>query len=62
MTCFPIVVHCGFHEAADMAFVLHLLRPDDRFLDIGANVGTYTILSSGVAQAHSITLEPIPAT
>jgi FkbM family methyltransferase len=55
-------VYCGLHEAADMAFVLHLLRLDDRFLDIGANVGTYTILASGVARAHSITLEPIPAT
>lgn len=62
MTGATMNVYCGLHEAADMAFVLHLLRPDDRFLDIGANVGTYTILSSGVARAHSITLEPIPAT
>lgn len=62
MTGATMNVYCGLHEAADMAFVLHLLRPDDRFLDIGANVGTYTILASGVVQAHSITLEPIPAT
>jgi len=62
MTGATMNVYCGLQEAADMAFVLHLLRPDDRFLDIGANVGTYTILASGVAQAHSITLEPIPAT
>jgi hypothetical protein len=62
MTGATMNVYCGLHEAADMAFVLHLLRPGDRFLDIGANVGTYTILASGVAQAHSITLEPIPAT
>jgi FkbM family methyltransferase len=62
MTGATMNVYCGLHEAADMAFVLHLLRPADRFLDIGANVGTYTILASGVARAHSITLEPIPAT
>ncbi len=62
MTGATMNVYCGLHEAADMAFVLHLLHPGDRFLDIGANVGTYTILASGVAKAHSITLEPIPAT
>ncbi len=62
MTGATLNVYCGLHEAADMAFALHLLRPADRFLDIGANVGTYTILASGVAKAHSITLEPIPAT
>jgi len=62
MTGATMNVYCGLHEAADMAFVLHLLRPDDRFLDIGANVGTYTILASGVAKAQSITLEPLPAT
>ena len=37
-------------------------RPGDHFLVICATVGTYTILASGVARAHSITLEPIPAT
>ena len=62
MTGATMNVYCGLHHTADMAFVLHLLRPGDCFLDIGANVGTYTVLASGVAQAHSITLEPIPAT
>jgi len=55
-------LYCGLHEAADMAFVLHALRPGDSFLDVGANVGTYTILASGVAQACTLALEPIPAT
>jgi FkbM family methyltransferase len=54
-------LYCGLMEPVDMAFLLDLLRSDDRFLDIGANVGTYTILASGVAHAHSITLKPIPA-
>jgi FkbM family methyltransferase len=62
MTGATMNVYCGLHEAADMAFVLHLLRPGDHFLDIGANVGTYTILASGVAQAHSYAIEPVPAT
>ena len=49
MTGATMNVYCGLHEAADMAFVLHVLRAGDGFLDIGANVGTYTILASGVA-------------
>jgi FkbM family methyltransferase len=62
MTGATMNVYCGLHEAADMAFVLHLLRPGDAFLDVGANVGTYTILASGVARARTLALEPIPAT
>ncbi|MEY4270962.1 MAG: hypothetical protein RLZZ58_2178, partial [Pseudomonadota bacterium] len=33
-------LYFGLHEFADMGFMLHLLRADDFFLDIGANVGT----------------------
>jgi hypothetical protein len=29
----------GLHEAADMAFGLQLLRPADRFLEIGGEPG-----------------------
>ncbi len=39
--------YCGLHEVAEMAFVLHLLRPDEHFVDVGANVGSYTILAGG---------------
>ena len=62
MTGATMNLYCGLHEAADMAFVLHVLRPGDVFLDVGANVGTYTILASGVAQVRTLALEPIPAT
>jgi len=50
------------HEFEDMAFTLHVLRPNDVFVDVGANIGSYTILSSAVAGAFSIALEPIPST
>ncbi|HEY2036385.1 MAG TPA: FkbM family methyltransferase [Steroidobacteraceae bacterium] len=53
-------VYCGLHEFEDMAFVLHALRPDDLFVDIGANVGSYTVLASGVVGARSISFEPAP--
>jgi FkbM family methyltransferase len=55
-------VYCGLHEFAEMAFLLHFLRPGDLFLDIGANVGSYTILASKVCGAHSIAFEPDPVT
>jgi FkbM family methyltransferase len=54
--------YCGLHEVRDMAFVLHLLRTDDHFLDVGANVGSYTVLAGGAAGAHVTAVEPIPET
>ncbi len=45
-----------------MAFVLHLIRPDDLFIDVGANVGSYTILACGAKKARGICIEPVPAT
>ena len=55
-------LYCGLHEFADMAFVLHVLRPDDLFLDLGANIGSYTVLAGKVAGAHCLALEPVPET
>jgi FkbM family methyltransferase len=53
-------VYCGLHEFVEMGFLLHFLQPGDLFLDIGANVGSYTILASKVCGAHSIAFEPDP--
>src|ERR1700761_268360 len=39
-------MYCGLHEYNEMAFLLHLLREDDLFIDIGANIGSYTVLAS----------------
>lgn len=51
----------GLHEVEDMAFVAHLLRRGDTFVDAGANVGTYTVLASSVgARVHAF--EPAPET
>ncbi len=52
----------GLHEFADMAFVLHYLNPDDLFVDVGANVGSYTLLASGAVGARTIAFEPVPQT
>jgi FkbM family methyltransferase len=55
-------IYCGLHEFADMAFLLHLLKPGDLFVDIGANIGSYTVLASAVCEARSISIEPDPGT
>lgn len=55
-------IYCGLHEFEDMAFLLHLLRPDDLFIDVGANVGSYTVLAAAVCRAACISIEPIPST
>ena len=55
-------IYAGLHEFADMAFTLHFLRPNDLFLDVGANIGSYTLLASGVCKARAISFEPDPET
>ena len=52
----------GLHDFEDMGFVLHALRRDDTFLDVGANCGAYSVLASGVVGAASIAVEPVPHT
>jgi FkbM family methyltransferase len=55
-------IYVGLHEFADMMFVLHALRRDDLFLDIGANVGAYTVLAAGVCNSSALAFEPDPKT
>lgn len=55
-------IYCGLHEFVDMAFLLHFLRPEDLFVDVGANIGSYTVLASAVCGAQSISIEPDPDT
>jgi FkbM family methyltransferase len=51
-------LYTGLHEFSDMGFLLHFLRETDLFIDIGANVGSYTILASGVKRAETLSFEP----
>jgi FkbM family methyltransferase len=50
----------GLLEFEEMSFLLHFLRDDDLFIDVGANHGSYTILASKVIGAKSISFEPVP--
>ncbi|MDO8713805.1 MAG: FkbM family methyltransferase [Polynucleobacter sp.] len=54
--------YCGLHEFADMGFLLHYLRVGDLFLDLGANIGSYTILAAVATGAKVVSVEPIPST
>jgi FkbM family methyltransferase len=55
-------VYAGLHEFADMGYLLHVLRPGELFVDVGANLGSYTILAGAVAKARVLAFEPVPET
>lgn len=55
-------LYAGFMEYKDMCFLLHALQPDEIFVDVGANIGAYTILASKVVKSRSISFEPLPET
>ena len=55
-------IYLGLHDFSEMSFVLHFLRPDDCFFDVGANVGSYSVLAAGVARAKAFSFEPVPQT
>ncbi|WP_157817411.1 FkbM family methyltransferase [Candidatus Thiodictyon syntrophicum] len=53
-------IYAGLHEPQDMAFAALCLRPGDVFVDVGANVGAYTVLVTTFARAVAIAIEPNP--
>lgn len=55
-------LYCGLHEYNDMLFLLHFLRKEDCFVDIGANIGSYTVLAAAHVGAQTISFEPAPST
>lgn len=55
-------VYTGIEEFADMGYLLHVLREDDLFVDVGANAGAYTVLACAAVGARGHAFEPVPAT
>ncbi|MDE2348516.1 MAG: FkbM family methyltransferase [Gammaproteobacteria bacterium] len=55
-------IYTGLQEYPDMGYLLHVLRADDGFADVGANAGAYSILASAVVGATTWAFEPVPAT
>ena len=52
----------GLLEYFDMGFMIHLLRPGDCFIDVGANKGSYSLLVAGLCGADVIAFEPVQTT
>lgn len=55
-------LYYGLMEYHDMSFVMHLLDSNDTFVDIGSNLGSYTLLVGGVCKSITYSLEPSPTT
>lgn len=55
-------IYVGLMEYKDMSFVLHYLRDNDLFFDVGANVCCYTILAPKVKNAKTVSIEPLSNT
>jgi FkbM family methyltransferase len=57
-------IYYGCHEPLEMRAVKRLLRPGDVALDVGANVGLFTLLAAdavgSTGEVHAF--EPVPAT
>lgn len=55
-------VYTGLSDFPESSLLLHLLRENQMFVDVGANVGVYTVLAAGVIGAQVVCVEPIPST
>ncbi|PWT72759.1 MAG: FkbM family methyltransferase [Bacteroidetes bacterium] len=55
-------IYTGLMDFEEMSFVLHLLRENDLFADIGANIGVFSVLASVNAGANTVAIEPVPGT
>jgi FkbM family methyltransferase len=51
-------IYTGLHDFEEMSFMLHFLRKEDCFFDVGSNVGAYTILAAGVSGSKTVSFEP----
>ena len=54
LRCYPdsqsasAAIYCGLYDYDEMIFLLRYLRDEDSFLDIGANIGIYTLLAASI--------------
>jgi FkbM family methyltransferase len=55
-------IYVGIQDFYELSFALHFLEHKDIFVDVGANVGFYSIILSKSKDIKSIAFEPIPST
>ncbi len=58
MSTAELQIYTGMYEFNEMFLVAHFLTSEDLFVDVGANVGVYTVLASGLKQSRTIAIEP----
>lgn len=52
------VLYCGLPDWPEMSFVRDYLRAGDVMVDVGANVGLYSLLAASVDGVHVLAFEP----
>lgn len=55
-------IYAGLIEFEEMSFMMHFLNKSDLMVDVGANVGMFSLLAAGVSGAEVIAFEPVPTT
>ncbi|MBE0566436.1 MAG: FkbM family methyltransferase, partial [Krumholzibacteria bacterium] len=55
-------IYCGLHDYREMTFILATAGPQDLFVDVGANAGSYTLLACAARGARGVAIEPVPET
>jgi FkbM family methyltransferase len=55
-------IYYKLFDYEDSMFLIHHLKKDDLFVDVGANVGHYSLLAAGICEAEVMAFEPIPST
>lgn len=64
MICHPhdtvtsLVLYYGLYDAEEMRFLLAWLRSGETFVDVGANVGPYSLLSTLAPDVRTLAFEP----
>lgn len=55
-----LVLYCNYPEYSEMRLLGKLLKPDSIFLDVGANIGVYTLLAaSKIKKGKIYSFEPV---
>src|SRR5215472_13101794 len=57
-----LVNSCGLYDYNNMRLVQELLQEGGDFIDIGANIGSYTLVASEQPSARVLSIEPHPLT
>jgi FkbM family methyltransferase len=57
-----LVNSCGLYDYNNMSLIQGLLEGGGHFIDIGANIGTYTIVAAEQPRARVLAIEPHPRT